>query len=124
VRWGPVLAGGGVAVLVSLVVSLAALAAGSDALLVAATPLGIAAGGAAAGRLARAAGALQGGMVAVLWIIAEALADVFGPPATDVAAEVALTLLGDAARIAIGALFGWVAARGLAPPSAAPARRR
>jgi hypothetical protein len=119
-----VLAGGGVAVLVSLAVSLAALATSSDALLVAATPVGLAAGGAAAGRLARAAGALQGGMVAVLWIIAEALADVFGPPAADVVADVALTLLGDAGRIAIGALSGWLAARGLAPPPPAAARRR
>jgi len=111
VRWSAVLVGGAVAVLVSLGVSLVGLAAASDALLLAATPVGLAAGGAAAGRMARAFGALQGGMVGVLWILAEALADLFGPATGDVLGDVALTVLADAGRIAIGALFGWLGAR-------------
>lgn len=111
VRWNAVLVGGGIAVLVSLGLSLLAVGIGSDALLLAATPAGLAAGGAAAGRLARSFGLLQGGMVGVLWILAEGLADLIGPATGDVLSDVALTLLADAGRIAIGALFGWLGAR-------------
>lgn len=110
-RWRAVLVGGGIAVLVSLALSLLALGLSSDPLVLAATPIGLAAGGAAAGRLAGSFGLLQGGMVGVLWILAEALADTFGPPGGDVLTDVALILLADGGRIAIAALFGWLGER-------------
>jgi hypothetical protein len=117
VRSSAVLIGGGVAVLVSLGISLLSIGTGSQALLIAATPVGLAAGGAAAGRLAGVFGLLQGGMVGVLWILAEGLADLFAPAAGDVLADVTLTLLADAGRIAIGAAFGWLGARSAPKPS-------
>jgi len=50
-------------------------------------------------------------MVAVLWILAEALTDMVAPQAADVLGDIALVVLGDAGRIAIGALFGWLGER-------------
>jgi hypothetical protein len=116
VRWRAVLIGGGVALALGLAVSLLAIGLSSEALLLAATPIGLAAGGAAAGRLAGAFGALQGGMVGVLWILAEALADTFGAPSENVLADVAIVLV-DAGRIALAAAFGWVGERSLATRS-------
>ncbi|OGO68255.1 MAG: hypothetical protein A3H36_09435 [Chloroflexi bacterium RIFCSPLOWO2_02_FULL_71_16] len=111
IRWRAVLIGGAVAVLVSLALSLIGMTLASDLLFLAATPVGLAAGGAVAGRLAGVFGAFQGGMVAVLWILAEALTDMVAPQAADVLGDIALVVLGDAGRIAIGALFGWLGER-------------
>lgn len=111
VHWRAVLIGGAVALVITIAVSLVAETFRLSGLHLAATPLGLAAGGAAAGRISRVFGALQGGMVAVLWIIAEALADAFAPASANALADVALIIAADAARIAIAALFGWLGAR-------------
>lgn len=73
-----------------------------------AEPIGIAAGAAVAGRLANARGAFHGGLVAVLAVAAQALAEPLRPPPPDVAADLAQTVVADAGRLALGTLFGWI----------------
>ncbi|MGH2378215.1 MAG: hypothetical protein ACRDGT_07035 [Candidatus Limnocylindria bacterium] len=119
VRWRAVLIGGLVAVMATVLVSYLALGLSSDPLLSVATALGLAAGGATAGRLAGSFGALQGGMVGVFWVLAEAIQESFGPPSGDVLGDVALIILADGARIAVAALFGWLGARTARPASSA-----
>lgn len=111
IRWRPVIAGGAATFLLALSLSLAAAVAGSPALLAAAVWLAIAVGAAAAGRLARAAGALHGGLVAVLWIVANMVAGSAGPQATDVIGDTVRTVALDAGWLAVGALGGWLGSR-------------
>lgn len=109
VQWRPVIAGGALAALVAIVVGVVGSAAGLAPLSALSVTAGIAAGGFLAGRLAGSAGLLQGGMVAVLWIAAEALGDIASPPAAaDPVADLALVLLSDIFRISLGAAFGWL----------------
>jgi len=109
VQWRPVIAGGALAALVTIAGVVASTAAGIGPLGAVSVPAGIAAGGFLAGRLARSAGLLQGGMVAVLWIAAEALGDIASPPAVaDPVADLALVVLSDIFRISLGAAFGWL----------------
>lgn len=109
VQWRPVIAGGALAALVAIVVGVVGSAAGLAPLGALSVPAGIAAGGFLAGRLAGSAGLLQGGMVAVLWIAAEALGDIASPPAAaDPVADLALVVLSDIFRISLGAGFGWL----------------
>jgi hypothetical protein len=117
VHWRAVLIGGLAAVVATIAVSFLASAAGSELLLFAATPIGLAAGGATAGRISGSFGALQGGMVGIFWVLAEAISETFGPPTGDLLADVALILLADGGRIALAALFGWLGARSARPSS-------
>jgi hypothetical protein len=117
VHWRAVLIGGLAAVIGTIIVSVLASAAGSELLLLAATPIGLAAGGATAGRISGNFGLLQGGMVGVFWVLAEALSETFGPASGDVLADVALILLADGSRIALAAGFGWLGARSARPSS-------
>lgn len=119
IRWRAVLIGGAVALLASVVVAGLATVAGSPLLYLFATPAGLAAGGAVAGRISGQFGLYQGGMVGVLWVVAEALADVVDPQAADVLADVALVVLADAGRIALAGAAGWIAARSVRPSSSA-----
>jgi hypothetical protein len=117
IHWRAVLIGGLVAVLATIAVSFMASGVGSDLLLLAATPIGLAAGGATAGRISGSFGLLQGGMVGILWVVAEALSETFGPPSGDILADVALILLSDGSRILLAAAFGWLGARSVRPSS-------
>jgi hypothetical protein len=117
VHWRAVLLGGLAAVLATIAVSFLASAVRSDLLLLAATPIGLATGGAAAGRISGTFGLLQGGMVGILWVLAEALAETFGSPTGDVLADVALILLADGGRILLAGAFGWLGARSVRPSS-------
>ncbi len=111
IRWRAVVAGGAATFLLAISVSLVAAVAGSPILLAAAVWLAIAVGGAAAGRLARAAGALHGGLVAVLWIVADMLAGTAGPQTGDVITDTVRTVAFDASWLAVGALAGWLGSR-------------
>jgi hypothetical protein len=110
IRWRAVVGGGAATLFLTLTLSLVAALAGSTLLLFVAAPIGIALGAAAAGRIARAAGALHGGLVAVLWIVAGTLVGP-APGATDVLADTALTVVLDAAWLAVGAAAGWLGSR-------------
>lgn len=101
IAWRAVLTGGAVALVVSLLLSMA-----SQPLV--AVPAGVAAGGAVAGWLATSRSAFHGGLVAVLWIAAEALAEPFRGAAGDVVTDLAQTILADVVRLALGVLFGWL----------------
>lgn len=111
VDWRAVLIGGLVAVVATIAISFIAASAGSDLLLLAATPIGLSAGGATAGRISGAFVLLQGGMVGILWVLAEALSESFAPSTGDVLSDVALILLADGGRIALAAAFGWIGER-------------
>lgn len=100
-------AGGAVAAVASLLLSMVP----ADGPFGGAAVAGVAAGAAVAGRLARAHGAFHGGLVAVLLIAAEALAEPLRPAATDVAADLARTVIADALRLGAGVLFGWLGHR-------------
>ncbi|HEX4743172.1 MAG TPA: hypothetical protein VFW12_00715 [Candidatus Limnocylindria bacterium] len=90
IAWNPVLAGSALALLVTL----------------AGAPLiGVAAGGALAGRFARIAPAYQGALVAIAAILALAVLPVAGPDDT------VLILVTDAALLAVGAASAFVASR-------------
>lgn len=117
IHWRAVLLGGLVAVVATIAVSVLASAVRSDLLLLAATPVGLAAGGAIAGRISGTFGFLQGGMVAILWVVAEALSETFGPPSGDILGEVALIVLADGGRILLAGTFGWLGARSVRPSS-------
>ena len=71
----------------------------------------IAAGGAVAGRLAPRRGGFHGGLVAVLWIAAEALSDPLFAAPPDVVGDAAITVLMDIVRLTVGVAAGWTAAR-------------
>lgn len=126
IEWRAVLIGGAAAFATSAAVAALSAAASSDLLLVAATPVGLALGGAVAGRISGVFGLLQGGMVGVLWVFAEALADTFAPTGGDILADVALVLIADAGRIALAAAAGWAGARFARPstPSSSSDRGR
>ncbi len=111
IHWRAVIGGGAATLLLTFALSLVAAIAASPLLLFLAVPVGVVVGGAAAGRLARTAGALHGGLVAALWIVASALAGSSGPGTPDVLADTALTVVWDAAWLAAGALAGWLGAR-------------
>lgn len=111
IDWRAVLLGGAAALAVSLLLSIGSQALAAASLGAWAVPAGIAAGAALAGRLALSRGAFHGGLVAVLWIGAEALAEPFRPGAVDIAADLAATLLADVARLGLGVLFGWLGGR-------------
>lgn len=117
VHWRAVMIGGLAAVITTIAMSILASAARSDVLLMAATPVGLAAGGAVAGRISGTFGLLQGGMVGILWVLAEAFSEAFAPPSGDVLADVALVLLADGGRILLAATFGWLGARSVRPSS-------
>lgn len=104
IEWRPVLVGGAVALVVSLFLSMASQT-------LPAVPVGIAAGAAVAGRLARQRSGFHGGLVAVLWIAAEALSEPFRPAPADVVADLAQTILLDVVRLALGVAFGWLGGR-------------
>ncbi|MBI2983466.1 MAG: hypothetical protein HYY42_04720 [Chloroflexi bacterium] len=101
IAWRAVLIGGSVALAVSLFLSMASQ-------MLPAVAVGIAAGAAVAGRLARERSGFHGGLVAVLWIGAEALSEPFRPAPADVVADLAQTILLDVVRLALGVLFGWL----------------
>ena len=107
IRWTAVLWGGAVA-LVTAVVLLYALGPGLGTV---AAFLAVAAGGLVAGRLAPGAGSLHGGLVAVFWIVAEALSDPFFATAPNVLGDAASTVVADVLRLAIGVGSGWAGAR-------------
>jgi hypothetical protein len=117
VHWRAVLIGGLAAAVATIAVSFLASAVRSDLLLLAATPVGLATGGAAAGRISGTFGLLQGGMVGILWVLAEALSETFGPPSGDLLADVALIVLADGGRILLAAVSGWLGARSVRPSS-------
>ena len=104
IEWRAVLIGGAVAAVVSLLLSI-----GSQGTL--AVAVGIAAGSAVAGFLARARGAFHGGLVAVAWIAAEALAEPFRPAAGDVIGDFGATIAADLLGLAVGVVFGWLGGR-------------
>ncbi len=108
IDWRAVLLGGAVALVVSLLLSIGSQALGLGDLGTAAVPAGIAAGAALAGRLAGSRSAFHGGLVAVLWIGAEALAEPLRPGAADVVSDLAQTVLADVIRISLGVAFGWL----------------
>src|SRR6266508_4364240 len=108
IEWRAVLIGGAAAVLVSFLLSVGSQAQGAGGLAAAAIPAGIAVGAAVAGRLAGVRSAFHGGLVAVLWVGAEALAEPLRPAAADVAADLAQTVVADVIRLALGVLFGWL----------------
>jgi hypothetical protein len=111
IEWRAVLVGGAVAATLSLLLSIAfqsPLPPGAGSLV---TGAGIAAGGAVAGRLARARGPFHGGLVAVLWIAAEALSEPFRPAAVDVLSDTAQAIVADVVRVGIGVAFGWLGGR-------------
>lgn len=111
IEWRPVLIGGAVAATISLLLSIGSQGTASG--LPATTPIavGIAAGSAVAGRLARARGAFHGGLVAVVWIAAEALAEPFRPAAGDVIGDFGATIAADLLGLAVGVVFGWLGGR-------------
>jgi hypothetical protein len=107
IRWRAVLAGGAVAFGAALLLFYL-LGSGLSAVAAAGA---VAAGSLVAGRLARAGGPLHGGLVAVFWIVAEALSDPLLMSSPDVAGDTARTVLADALTLAIGVGAGWVGSR-------------
>lgn len=101
ITWRAVLIGGAVALVIALLLSMAFQT-------LPAVAVGIAAGAAVAGRLAASRSGFHGGLVAVLWIGAEALAEPLRPAAADVATDLAQTILADIVRLGLGVLFGWL----------------
>jgi len=100
IEWRPVLIGGAVALVLALLLSMASQT-------LPAVAVGIAVGAAVAGWLATSRGAFHGGLVAVLWMAAEALAEPFRPAPADIATDLAQTLVADVLRLALGVSFGW-----------------
>lgn len=119
VEWPAVLIGGAVATLVGIATVVVATLLSAPVLSLWASPVGLTAGGAVAGRISGHFGLLQGGMVAVLWIVAEALAASFEPQAEDVVADLAVVLLADAGRLTLAGVAGWIGARSAPRPSSA-----
>ncbi len=116
IAWRAVLTGGAAAVLLALLLSISSQTPGLGAAGPLAVPAGIAAGAAVAGRLAPARSAFHGGLVAVLWIAAEALAEPFQPAAADVVTDLARTVLADVVRLGLGVAGGWVGGRSRSHP--------
>ena len=109
-----VLIGGAIAVAATVAGIFIASAAGVPMVAAFAPLPGIAAGGFAAGRLARQGGLLQGGMVGVLWIAADAVASLSSSQTPgDLAADTVLTLVRDVIHLAVGAAAGALGARDL-----------
>ena len=81
-----------------------------------AVALGMAAGAGLAGRLSGANASFHGGLVAVLWIAAQALLEPLQPQAADVAGDLARTLLTDVLLLVVGATFGALGGRTRAAP--------
>jgi hypothetical protein len=104
ITWRAVLIGGTVALAAIVLLSIASQPFPPVA-------VGIAAGAAVAGRLATARGGFHGGLVAVLWIGAEALADPFRPAPANVATDLANTILLDVAWLTLGIAAGWAGGR-------------
>ena len=101
VSWSGVLAGAALAVAVSLV-------GGALRVPLVAVP----AGGFLAGRIAGAAGLLQGAAVAVVFIVVQAVLASLGPAGTaDLVADTAATIGHDVLLLALGASGGWLATR-------------
>ena len=111
IRWRAVIGGGAATLLITFLLSLAGTAGGSGLLLAVAAPVGIVVGAAAAGRLARTAGILHGGLVGALWIVAEAIAGTGRPGTSNVLADTALTVVYDLAWLGLGALAGYLGSR-------------
>ena len=107
IRWRAVLIGGAVALGAGAVLSYV-LGAGLNTV---AGFASVAAGAATAGLLAPTAGGFHGGLVAALWIVAEALTDPLLAAASNVVADTASTLLLDVLRLAVGVGAGWLASR-------------
>ncbi len=106
IRWRAVLVGGAVA-LAAVLLLYYSLGPGLSTV---AGLIAVAVGAAVAGRLAPAAGALHGGLVAALWILAEALSDPLFSAPSDLLGDTAATVLADAIRLATGAAAGWLGA--------------
>ncbi len=111
IEWRPVLIGGAVAAVLSFLLSIGSQGTSSGVAGALTVAAGIAAGSAVAGRLARARGAFHGGLVAVVWIAAEALAEPFRPAASDVVLDLAATVVSDVLRLLVGVVFGWLGGR-------------
>ncbi len=111
IRWRAVLGGGAATLFLAIALSLGASLGGSPFLVGAAPWIAIALGAAAAGRLAASAGALHGGLVAVLWIVADTLAAPAAPAVADVVSDTVRTVALDAVWLAIGAIAGWLGSR-------------
>ena len=105
VIWTAVLSG----FVLSVVITLAGALLGDPTV---ASAIGVAGGGYLAGRLARSGGLLQGAVVGVLWVLAEALGpDLFVSGATSLAVDTAATVIRDAVLLALGVAGGWLATR-------------
>ena len=101
VSWRAVFAGAALAVAISVL-----------AVRLPAAVVAVPAGGFLAGRLAGAAGLLQGAIVAVLFIVAQAVLASVGPAGTaDVVTDTVTTIGWDVLLLALGAAGGWVATR-------------
>lgn len=109
-----VLIGGAIAVATTVAGVVIGSLAGLPAIGTFAPLPGIAAGAFVAGRLARQAGLLHGGMVAVLWIAIDAISSLFGaPPPGDIASDTVLILLRDVIHLAVGSAAGILGGRDL-----------
>ena len=97
----------GMGVILAFAVTLAGAVAGIAWL---AAAVGVGAGGYLAGRMAKAAGLLQGAIVAAVWIVIESLAPDAGQ-APNVLADTATTILRDLIYLGLGAAGGWLATR-------------
>ena len=111
IEWRPVLIGGAVAAALSFLLSIGSQGTAPAVSVPVAVAGGIAAGSAVAGRLAKARPAFHGGLVAVVWIAAEALSEPLRPAAGDVVVDLAATTVSDVLRLAIGVLAGWTGGR-------------
>jgi len=101
VSWRAVLAGTALAVVITLLVARLPAA-------VVAVP----AGGFLGGRIAGAAGLLQGAVVAVLFIVVQSVLASLGPTGTpDLLADTVATIGWDALLLGLGAAGGWLATR-------------
>jgi uncharacterized membrane protein YccC len=107
IQWRAVLVGGAVALGAALLL----FYMGGPRLNVVAGLVAVAAGALVAGRLARVAGGLHGGLVGALWIAAEALSDPLFTGPADVVGDTALTVVLDVTRLGLGVGAGWLGAR-------------
>ena len=113
VAWPAVLAGLAVAFGITIAGAALAAIAGAAAFGVGAGFIAVAAGGYLAGRVAAGAGALQGAVVAALWIVAEAIVTTSLPPSaeTGIVVDTATTVARDVILLGLGAAGGWLATR-------------
>lgn len=109
-----VLIGGAIAIGSTVAGIAVASATGLPAVATFAPLPGIGLGAFVAGRLAGQGGLLQGGLVAALWIAADAVASLFGaPPQGELATDTVLILLRDLIHLSVGSAAGALGTRDL-----------